>query len=111
MSKERVTLRLSEELRQRIAAVKEREGFDHEAEATREMLRRGIESGQDTESAGEQLARIMTGVAGVGAVVATIGAATGGTIALSLAMPFAIATFVFALFWASIRALAGRDLV
>lgn len=108
MSKDRVTLRLSEDLRQRIATIKEREGFDHEAEATREMLRRGIESSHD-DSAGEQLTQIMTGVAGVGAVVASIAVALG-SLPMSIGVSFLAATVICSLLWASVRTLEGGDL-
>jgi hypothetical protein len=110
MSKERVTLRLSEDLRQRIATIKDREGFDHEAEATREVLRRGIESHHDSDSAGEQLGQQATAVAGVGTTVAAIAVGLGQSWAVPFVVPFAAATFLFTVVWASIRTLEGGDL-
>lgn len=110
MSKPHLSFRVPENLRDEIEAIREREGIDDRSEAARQVLRRGIEHSRTT-TPGERLAETATGVAGVGAVVAGIGAATGGAWALSLVVPFTTATFVFALLWASIRALAGRDLV
>jgi len=40
-----------------------------------------------------------------------IGAVVGQSWALALVTPFALTTFVFAMLWASVRVLAGRDLV
>lgn len=110
MSKEKVTLRLPEGLRQKIERIKDREEFDHESEATREVLRRGIEHSHD-DPPGEQLGQLMTGVAAVGAVVASVGAGVGQAWALSLVLPFTLTTIICSLLWASVRVLAGRDLV
>jgi|GEM_PF-2753678 len=111
MSKQRLSLRLSAEIREEIEAIKDRESFDSRSEATREVLRRGIEySEDDGDSAGEQLTQVMTGVAAVGAVVASLGVALGQTWSVSLVIPFWGATFLSSLLWASVRTLEGRDL-
>lgn len=110
MSKENLSFRVPSNLRDDIEAIQEREGIDHRSEAARQVLRRGIEHSRE-QTAGERLAQQATGIAGVGSVVAAIGALTGAGWAVSLVVPFAAATFLFAMFWASIRALAGRDLV
>jgi len=110
MSKPSLSFRVPKRLRDEIEAIQREEGIDDRSEAARRVLRRGIEHSRST-SAGERLAQQATGVAGVGAVVAAIGAVTGGAWAMSLVAPFGITTFLFAMLWASVRALEGRDLV
>jgi len=109
MSKQNVSLRMSEATREDIKAIKEREGFDNRSDAARELLRRGIESSHD-DSAGEQLMQIMTGVAAVGAVVASFSVGLGQTWSAPLVVPFWATTFVSSLLWASVRTLEERDL-
>lgn len=109
MSKESVSLRVSESIREEIDQIEDREGFDSRSDATREVLRRGIEYSHD-DSAGEQLTQVMTGVAAVGAVVASLGVALGQPWPAPLVIPFWGATFISSLLWASVRTLEGRDL-
>jgi len=108
MSKESVSLRLSESIREEINRIEEREGFETHSDATREVLRRGIDASHE-ESAGEQLTQIMTGIAGVGSVVAAFAVALG-TLPPSIVISFLGATAVSSLLWASVRTLEGGDL-
>jgi len=108
MSKPSLSFRVPKRLRDEIEAIQREEGIDDRSEAARRVL--GIEHSRST-SAGERLAQQATAVAGVGAVVAGIGTATGGAWAVSLVPLFGITTFLFAMLWASVRALEGRDLV
>lgn len=110
MSKENVSLRLSESIREEIEHIREREGYDNQSDATREVLRRGIKSHHDSDSAGEQLGQQATAVAGVGTTVAAIAVGLGQSWAVPLVVPFAAATFLFTVVWASIRTLEGGDL-
>jgi len=109
MSKENVSCRVPSNLRDDIERIQEQEGIEHRSEAVRQVLRRGIESSRG-QSAGETLAQQGTSVAAVGGVVAAAASVIGQAWAVSLVIPFGLATFLFALLWASIRALEGRDL-
>src|SRR6056297_316006 len=111
MSKESLSARVPANIRDRIEDFQEREGIEDRSEATRQVLRRGLEADAGTDAAGEQLGRQATAVAGVGTVVAAIATATGAAWATALLVPFGITTFVFSLLWASIRTLSGRDLI
>ena len=105
MSKEPLSLRIPEHIVDDIDDIKDEQGMGDRSEAAREVIRRGLEYNPDAEpAAGERLAETATGVAGVGALVAVV-AAPGYAIA------FGGVTFVFAVLWASILALDGRDLV
>jgi len=110
MSKEKFSFRVPEHLAERIKDIDDENGFDNKSEAARHVLRRGIEHEEHT-TAGEQLGRQTTGVAGVGTVVAAIAAVMGQPWAVGLVIPFGVATFVFSLVWASVKTLEGRDLV
>ena len=50
-------------------------------------------------------------MAGVAAVAAAIGTGLGQSWALPLVIPFGVTTLLFALVWASIRTLEGRELL
>jgi len=100
-----------ENIRDDIEEIKDRRGIEERSEATRQVLRRGIQSFEPDRTPGETLGQQATTVAGVGTVAAVIGAVVGQSWALTLVIPFALTTFVFAMVWASVRALAGRDLL
>ena len=111
MSRQQLSVRVPESIREDIEDIQDRRNFDGRAEATRQVLRRGIETYEGDTNAGETLGQQATAVAGVGTVAAGIGAVVGQAWALTLVTPFALTTFVFAMLWASVRALAGRELV
>jgi hypothetical protein len=100
-----------ENIRDDIEEIKDRRGIEERSEATRQVLRRGIQSFEPDRTPGEALGQQATTVAGVGTVAAVIGAVVGQSWALTLVIPFALTTFVFAMVWASVRALAGRQLL
>lgn len=109
MSKEQVSLRLPEHLMREIEAVQEAQGIDSRSEATRQVIRRGIDNARG-QSAGEQIGQQATAVAGVGTLVAALGSGlTGSPLLAELMLPFGIATFMFAILWASVRVLDGRE--
>lgn len=109
MGKPTIHLRVPENLRDEIEEYEDRHDIDSTSEAARRVLRRGLDD--PPNAPGERLAQHMTGVATVGAVVATIGAGLGQAWAPSLVVPFGAAVVICSLLWASIRTLAGRDLV
>jgi hypothetical protein len=109
MSKPQISVRVPKNIRDAIDEYRDQEGIDDRAEATRQVIRRGLDASGD--SAGEQLGQIATSVSGVGTVVAAIAAVLGQPWAVSLLVPFGAATFIFAVLWASVRVLDGRDLV
>ena len=110
MSKPSLSLRVPRNILTDIEEIQEQEGIDDRSEAARQVLRRGVER-SERRSAGEQLIGNMTGVAGVGAVVALVGALVGQAWAVSLVVPFGTTTALFALMWASVRTREGRDLL
>jgi len=115
MSKPQLSFRVPRNLRDDIEDIKDEHGIDDRSEAARQVLRRGLatydgDDGSDT-AAGETLGRHSTSVAGVGTVAAAIAAAFGQSWAAALVVPFGLTTFVFALLWASLRTLAGRELL
>jgi hypothetical protein len=111
MSKQHLSARVPENVRDDIERIQEQEGIEEQSEAMRQVLRRGIDTYEGTTTPGEELGKQATTVAGVGAVVAGIGAVLGQAWAVAAVVPLGLATFVFALLWASIRTLAGRELV
>jgi len=111
MSKQHVSARVPENVRDDIERIQEEEGIEEQSEAMRQVLQRGIKTYDGDTNAGETLGQQATTVAGVGTVVAVIGTVVGQSWAIALVTPFALSTFVFAMLWASIRALAGRELV
>jgi Arc/MetJ-type ribon-helix-helix transcriptional regulator len=111
MSRQQLSVRVPESIRDDIEDIQDRRNFDERSEATRQVLRRGIETYEGDSNAGETLGQQATTVAGVGTVAAVIGAGVGQSWAIALVTPFALTTFVFAMLWASVRVLAGRDLV
>jgi hypothetical protein len=111
MSKPQLSFRVPQRLREDIEEIQEAEGIDDRSEAARRVLRRGIATYEGDGSAGETLGQQATTVAAVGTVVAVVGAVVGQSWAIALVTPFALTTFTFALLWASVRALAGRELV
>lgn len=94
-----------------IEQIREEEGIEDRSEAARQVLRRGLDSSQQSDAPGEQLTQLMTGVAAVGSVVAAIAGGVGQPWAMPLVVPFATTTVICSLLWASVRVLAGRDLV
>lgn len=110
MSKPSISLRVPRNFLDDIEEIQEREGIEDRSEATRQVLRRGIENANG-RSAGEQLGQQATAVAGVGTIVAGIGALLGDATLATLLTPFGATTFVFAMVWASIRVLDGRELL
>ena len=110
MSKPSISLRVPRNIKDDIEEIQEREGIEDRSEATRQVLRRGIENANG-RSAGEQLGQQSTAVAGVGTLVAAIGTLLGSPTVAELLIPFAAATFLFSVLWASIRVLDGRELV
>jgi hypothetical protein len=111
MSKQHLSARVPENVRDDIERIQEEEGIEEQSEAMRQVLHRGIETYEGDTNAGETLGQQATTVAGVGTVAAVIGAVVGQSWALTLVIPFALTTFVFAMLWASVRALAGRQLL
>jgi len=111
MSKQHLSARVPENVRDDIERIQEEEGIEEQSEAMRQVLQRGIKTYEGDTNAGETLGQQATTVAGVGTVAAGIGAVVGQAWALTLVTPFALTTFVFAMLWASIRALAGRELI
>lgn len=93
-----------------IEEIQEEEGINDRSEAARQVIQRGINYSQG-RSAGEQLGQQATAVASVGTVAAMLGAFLGQSWAVPLVIPFAMTVVVFALTWASIRTLEGRDVV
>jgi len=110
MSKEHITARVPSNLSDDIEELCESEGIE-QSEAVRQSIRRGLETYDGGPGAGEELGKQATTVAGVGSVVAAIGAALGQPWAVAAVIPLGLSTFTFALLWASIRTLAGRELV
>ena len=110
MSKQQVSLRLPEHLKEEIEEVQRQQGINSTSEATREVIRRGLDDARG-RSAGEQIGQQATAVAGVGALVAGLGSLLGNVTLAGLFIPFAIATFVFAMLWASVRVLEDRELL
>ena len=108
MSKEPLSLRIPEHIVDDIDEVKAEQGMSDRSQAAREVIRRGLEYEPEDmtggPAAGERLAETATGVAGVGAIVAAVAAPP-------FVVPFGGVAFVFALLWASVRTLNGRDLV
>jgi hypothetical protein len=104
MSKPQLQLRVPRNMREEVREFEEEHGIENTSEAARQVLRRGLDHEDTTPAAGERLAETATGVAGVGAIVAVVAAP-------AFAVPFGGVAFVFALLWASVRALNGRDLV
>jgi hypothetical protein len=111
MSKPQISVRVPKNIRDAIDEYREREGIDDRAEAARQVMRQGLDASNRNDSAGEQLGRISTSVAAVGTVVAAIAALLGQPWAVPLLVPFGAGMFFFAVLWASIRVLEGRDLV
>jgi len=109
MSKPQLSLRVPENMRDEIESFREQQGIEDRSEAARQVLRRGLQN--PAAAPGEQLLRNMTGVAAVGAVVAAIATLLGQQWAPSLVIPFASAVVICSLLWASVKTLAGRDLV
>jgi len=109
MSKQHMSARVPENVREDIERIQDEQGIDDQSEAMRQVLQQGVRSFEPDNTPGETLGQQATTVAGVGTVVATIGVLTGQAWALSLVMPFALATFVFSVLWASVRVLAGRS--
>lgn len=107
MSKPQMSIRVPNNILDDIEAYQERHNINDRSEAARQVLRRGVKR----DSAGETLGQQATGVAGVGTVVAAIAGLVGQPTAAALVVPFTAATFLFAVLWASIRVLEGRDLV
>ena len=110
MSKKQLSFRVPERLRDDIEAISDRKDIDR-SEAARRVVRRGLQTYDGGPGAGEELGKQATTVAGVGSVVAAIGAALGQPWALAAVIPLGLSTFTFALLWASVRTLAGRELV
>jgi len=108
MSKQHMSARVPENVREDIERIQDEQGIDDQSEAMRQVLQQGVRSFEPDRTPGETLGQQATTVAGVGWVVATIGVLTGQAWAVSLVMPFALATFVFCVLWASVRVLAGR---
>lgn len=105
MSKPQLQLRVPQNMRDEIREFEEANGIENTSEAARQVLRRGLDYKADSgPAAGERLAETATGVAGVGALVAAVAAPP-------FVVPFGGVAFVFALLWASVRTLNGRDLV
>jgi len=109
MSKQHLSARVPENVRDDIERIQEEEGIEEQSEAMRQVLRRGLDTYDGASTPGETLGQQATTVAGVGTVAAVIGAVVGQSWALTLVTPFALTTFVFAMLWASVRALAGRQ--
>ena len=110
MSKPNLSFRVPENYADEVEDFMEREGLDDRSEAARQVLRRGIEHSR-RESGGEQLARIGTSVALVGEIVAASAALLGQPWGATVVVPFGIATFVFALLWAAVRALERGEVL
>ncbi|RAW44092.1 hypothetical protein DQW50_16350 [Halorubrum sp. 48-1-W] len=110
MSKPNISLRVPRNILEEIEEIQREEGIEDRSEAARQVLRRGVDYSQG-QSAGEQLGQQATAVAGVGTVSALLGVLLGQPWAVSLVTPFAVTTVIFALMWASVRTLEGRDLV
>jgi len=109
MSKPQLSLRVPRNVRDEIETFQEQHDIEDRSEAARQLLRRGLQ--HPSAAPGEQLLRNMTGVAAVGGVVAAIAAGLGQAWAPPLVIPFGTAVVICSLLWASIRTLAGRDLV
>jgi len=103
MSKERLNLRLPQNIREDIEEFEEARGIDNTSEATRQVIRRGLDD-TGAPTPGERLLETATGVAGVAAVGALFFRPT-------IAPVFGLTAFVLALLWAAIMVYAGRDLV
>jgi len=115
MSKPQLSFRIPRNVRDDIEDIREQEDIEDRSEAARQVLRRGLDyyerGGDDERGGGELLGQLTTSIGGVGTVAALIGALLGQSWATPLLIPFALTTFLFALLWASVRVLAGRDLV
>lgn len=111
MSKPQLSFRVPKNLRDDIEAIREEQGIDDRSEAARQVLRRGLDAYDGATAPGETLGRHSTSVAGVGTVAAAIAVVLGQSWASALVVPFGLTTFVFALLWASVRVLDGRELL
>jgi len=109
MAKSQASARVPKNIEEDIASYRDEQGLDGDSEAVRQLIEQGIaaERGPDP---GERLAETGTAISGVGGLVAALGAVTGSTVGLSLVVPFLGSAFVFAVLWASIRALGGGAL-
>ena len=111
MSKQHLSVRVPSHIRDDIEEIQEQEGYEEQSEAARQVIRRGLQTYEGTATPGETLGQQATTVAGVGTVAAAIAFGLGQPWASALVVPFGVTTFVFGLVWASVRTLAGRELV
>jgi len=110
MSKQSLSFRVPRNLLSDIEEIQREEGIEDRSEATRQVLRRGINHSR-RQSAGEQIGQQATSVAGVGTVAALCGVALGQTWAVPLVVPFGVTTAVMSVLWASVRTLESRELL
>jgi hypothetical protein len=106
MSKAKLQARVPRNTEKAIKEYQRAHDIDAESEAARQLIEAGVEA-QAGDTPGERLAETGTAISGVGGLVAALGAVTGSTVGLSLVVPFLGSAFVFAVLWASIRALGG----
>jgi hypothetical protein len=109
MSKSKLQTRVPSNTEQAVKQYQNANSIDDESEAARQLIEAGVEA-QGGDTPGERLAETGTAISGVGGLVAALGAVTGSGVGLSLVVPFLGSAFVFALLWASIRALSGGAL-
>ena len=110
MSKQSISIRVPANILAEIERYQAERDIEDRSEAARQVLRRGVDETRGT-TAGEQLGQQATTVAGVASVAAAIGTGLGQSWALPLVIPFGVTTLLFALVWASIRTLEGRELL
>jgi hypothetical protein len=110
MAKSRLSTRIPPNTEEEIKRYQQEQGIDAESEAARQLIEAGVRA-EKSSGPGERLAETGTAIASVGALVAALGAVTGFGVGLSLVTPFLGAAFVFAVLLASIRTMAGGELV
>jgi hypothetical protein len=110
MAKSQVSIRVPGNTEREIERYRDEEGLEHRSEAVKQLINAGVRA-QKTPGPGEALVQTAVSISGAGSVIAAIGAAFGAVWASSALMPFLASTFIFSLAMASIRVVAGRDLL
>lgn len=108
MAKSQVSMRLPDNYREEIENYAEAEGLDADAEAARQLLRRGIDDYHDRRHTGRWLVRKGTEIAALGAVFGAVFAVTVAPGLWPAVVGFVTVTGIFAALWAGVLALEGE---
>ncbi|MDR9381768.1 MAG: hypothetical protein RI560_08895 [Natronomonas sp.] len=110
MAKSQVSLTVPNNIDEKIDRYQDEHGLEYKSEATRQLIEAGVQA--RTESGpGERLIESAVSIAVAASVIAVAASAFGVTWAWGLVLPSLTATFVFAMLLASIRVMAGKELV